>query len=159
MLRAEVVEKIRHDLHLFRRTQISGVDAVEAKPQAFPVGGNVRNIGGKVVKGVPGKSPCMGGEHSRGDDRRLDPHCRNDRQRNGEGALAEAGNILNCNDFLHFNHSFICIYILLFYFISADLSTFFAKSVLISAFSSYNPTGADENERNYNAGGDLRGRC
>ena len=81
--------------NLLGAAQVAGVEGVEGDALLLPVGGDGRDILGQVAEGVAGEAGRMGGQDSRGQNRRLKAAGRENRQRHSERALSHAGNVLD----------------------------------------------------------------
>jgi hypothetical protein len=95
-----------HQLDLAQAPQIAAVDGVEGKAFLFPLVQDARDGIRQVVEGEAGKGGMVG-KDGRRDDGRLQPHGGKEGQGYGQRALADAGNILNGNDFFHLSTSLI----------------------------------------------------
>jgi len=98
--RCDAVDRLREQLRLLRRSQIAGVDAVDAHALALPVARNGQHIVREVSKCPAGELPRVRAEHGRRDTRALNAGSRDDRQRHGQRALAEPGQVVDGGDAL-----------------------------------------------------------
>ena len=94
------VEKVQHLPHLRGGGDIAGVQRVEVDMLGAPVGGDGRQLVGEIPADEAGKGG-VGAEHRRGHDGALHAHRGDHRQRHGQRAAAETGDILNGCDAFH----------------------------------------------------------
>ena len=82
--------------NLFGAAQIAGINGVKGDALFFPMGVNGRNILRQIPEGIAGKTGGMGGKHRRRKHAGFNTAGGDDGQRNGQRALSDAGNILDC---------------------------------------------------------------
>ena len=83
---------------LLRRAEVAGVDGVEFDAFLLPVGDDAGDVLRQIAEGEAGEAAGVGGEDGGGQDGRLQPGGGEDRQRHGEGALTDAGDVLHGQD-------------------------------------------------------------
>ena len=94
------VEEIQHLLHLPGGGDIAGVQRVEVDVLGAPVGGDSRQLVGQVAADEAGEGG-VGAENRRGYDGALHAQRGDHRQRHGQGAAPQTGDILNGCDTFH----------------------------------------------------------
>ena len=98
--RCDAVDRLCEQLRLFRRGQIAGVDTVDAHALALPVARDGQHIIRQIAERPAGELPRVRAEHGRRDTRALNAGGRDDRQRHGQRALAEPGQVVDGGDAL-----------------------------------------------------------
>ena len=94
VLTAKIGEDLFHDLDLFVAAEVAGVDGVKMDAFLFPVLGDRHELVGEILDGEI-LEHGVGGQHGRWQDGGLDAHGRDDWQGDGDGAFAEAGDVLD----------------------------------------------------------------
>ena len=96
----EVFNDTDHGVYFLFSAKISGINCVECDPFLFPMISNRFQLIRQVFAREPFKKGVRA-EDSRRQYRRFDPHRRQKRQSNRQGAFAEAGNVLDSQYSFH----------------------------------------------------------
>lgn len=94
------IEKAAYKLELLEGTKVARVDGIEVDPVVNPALGDGLDLVGQVIESEALESG-VNREHGSGKNATLDSHGRDDGQRNGEGTLSNARDVLNAYDALH----------------------------------------------------------
>ena len=94
-LLGEVREEPLDYVDLLEGPEEAGVEGVELYAQGLPVLVDGDHILGEVAVREAGESARVRGEHGRGESGAFDAHGRDDRKRDGQGAPADAGNVMD----------------------------------------------------------------
>ena len=93
--RGDAVERLCEQLRLLGRGEVAGIDPVDARADALPVVRNGQHIVRQVAERPAGELARVRAEHGRGDAGALHARGGDDRQRHGQRALAEPGQIVD----------------------------------------------------------------
>ena len=96
----EQVNDGEHRLHLLRGGEVARIDSVEMDVLGFPVLGNGQQFSRQIGAGKAGEHGVCA-QYGGGHDAALHPHGGQHRQRHGEGAAPDTGNILNTDNAFH----------------------------------------------------------
>ena len=91
----KVLEEPLHDVDLLERSEEPCVEGVELYAQGLPVLVYGHHVLGEVAVSESGEPPGVGGQHGCREPGALDAHGRYDRKCDGQGAPADAGNVMD----------------------------------------------------------------
>ena len=98
--RSEVLEKFYHPVALVWRGQIAGINGVKVDTLSLPVTGNRGDLVRQIQTGKVRKHGVCG-QYSCGQGHAFHPHGGDHRQGHGDGAAAQAGNVLQGYNSFH----------------------------------------------------------
>ena len=97
----QVPEQLLHDVDLLEGSEEPGVERIELDVQRLPVVVDGDHVLREVAVGETGEPAGVGGEYRCRESGAFDAHGRDDRESDGQGAPADAGNVMDCqNPFL-----------------------------------------------------------
>ena len=93
--RGDAVKRLREQLRLLRRSKVAGIHAVDAHADALPVVCDGQHIIRQIAERPAGELARVRAEHGRRNAGALHARGGDDRQRHGQRALAEPGQIVD----------------------------------------------------------------